>query len=114
LSKVSSRERRATRSSCPRNSQQRNRALQAAASCPQRAIDGLSQDKYQELKDTGGIDGLTRPISPRVSVRDSSGSYTVRRSFNTETGESGPGRDFSIDDMGMTPPPGWSNPNRRD
>jgi hypothetical protein len=66
----------------------------------QRAMDALSEADYQSLAQTGHIDGLTRPLQPTVSVRNSSGSVDIRRSFNADTGaiEAGRGldmRDFS-------------------
>jgi hypothetical protein len=68
----------------------------------QAAFDGLSQKQYDELSATGGIEGVTRPLDTRVSVRQG-GSLEIRRSFNPDTGAVEAGRPADWPDFDAIP-----------
>jgi len=61
----------------------------------QAAIDGLSEENYRQLTETGGIDGVTRPVKPTVSIRQG-GVVEVRRSFDPDTGKVEEGRPIDM------------------
>jgi hypothetical protein len=61
----------------------------------QAAIDGLSEQHYQQLTETGGIDGVTRPSKPTVSIREG-GAVEIRQSFNPDTGKVEEGRPLDM------------------
>jgi len=61
----------------------------------QAAVDGLSAENYRQLTETGGIDGVTRPAKPTVSIREG-GAVEIRRSFDPETGKVKEGRPLDM------------------
>jgi hypothetical protein len=67
----------------------------------QRAADALSQKQYDELKQTGHIQGLTNSDNGRamISMRNSSGTVQSRFSFDPETGKVEPGRPIDLRDF---------------
>jgi hypothetical protein len=67
----------------------------------QRAADSISQAQYDELKQTGHIQGLTNSDNGRalVHVRNSSGTVRTDFSFDPETGKIGPGRGIDLRDF---------------
>jgi hypothetical protein len=66
----------------------------------QAAINALTEAQYQELKETGHLQGLTNSDNGRayVHVRQG-GSHTVRLSFDPETGAVGPERPLDMRDF---------------
>ena len=66
----------------------------------QEAANKLSDALYQELEQTGHIQGLTRTDAGRayVHVRQG-GSLSIQRSFDPETGEVGLGRGLDMRDF---------------
>ncbi|MBV9828494.1 MAG: hypothetical protein JO001_22940 [Alphaproteobacteria bacterium] len=90
-------------------------AATPAVHASQEAVDSLSEAQYQELKNTGGIDGVTRPNPARVTIRQG-GAVEVRRSFNPETGAVEAGRQLEYDRetfFGPEGSEGWWNQVRR-
>jgi hypothetical protein len=63
----------------------------------QEAVNALSEQQYQELKETGHLQGLTNTDNGRCTVRVSrGGSIEVHRAFNPETGTIEPGRPLDL------------------
>jgi hypothetical protein len=66
----------------------------------QEAVNALSEAQYQELKETGHLQGLTNSDNGRGTVHVSQGgSHTVSFSFDPDTGKVGPGRGLDLRDF---------------
>jgi hypothetical protein len=65
----------------------------------QEAVNALSEQQYQELKNTGQLQGLTTTVAGRAYVHVSrGGSHSVSFTLD-ETGEVGPGRGLDLRDF---------------
>jgi hypothetical protein len=69
------------------------------------AVDSLSQAQYDELQQTGHLQGLTNSDNGRANVHvRQGGSISIQRSFNPETGAVEAGRGLDLRDF--DPPAG--------
>jgi hypothetical protein len=93
-----------------RPTQQQQPGMGGSVVPSQAAIDALSPERYAELSETGGIDGLTRPHPIKVTSRQG-GTYVARLSINPETGaiEAGRPLDMTHFDAPEGHPRPWEN-----